>query len=154
MTLAGKVNEAYRSLSLVEMVVEALPITVLCLVLTKWSYSRVNVVPNLRRQVRDVVSYSVGLQFSLIFTASIVAMIMPAVNLSHSTEVAVGVLGWLFVFFVLMMPAIVMASFIGSAAATKFRQRLLIVGIALFISSGLVLTGVILSLLKIAVSSS
>ena len=151
-TLATKVSEAYSSISFLQMVAEALPMTILALVGGRFIASRLALDRVNQRRVVDMLSYSVGLQFSLVFVASMLAMVPLAVSPPPGKEWIAGAIGWVFVMFVVGEPALLMSGYITKVRTASRRTIIAAVVAAFTLSNAIVVTGVLLSVVRLAFS--
>jgi hypothetical protein len=150
--LATEVFQAYAALSFGQVIVEALPITVLALLMTSWLFPLVKVQRGLERTLGDVVSYSIGLQFSLILLASLAAMLLMPFGASPSVQAAAGAVGWIFVIYVLVVPALILLVSLHALDGLSPVRRWAIVSVGLLISSGLVVLDVAYLLVRSAIA--
>lgn len=149
--LATDVFRAYATLSLGQVIVEALPITVLALLMTSWLFPLARVDDARQRLLSEAVSYSIGLQFSLILMASLISMPMMTFGNASTVEAVAGVVGWLFVVYVMVVPAIILSAPLRSFLKLSRARRFAVVTVGVLISSGLVALDVFYLLVRAAI---
>jgi hypothetical protein len=150
--LATEVFRAYATLSFGQVIVEALPITVLALLMTSWLLPLVRIEAAKQQLLSDVVSYSIGLQFSLILIASVISMPMMTLGHSHVVEIVAGIVGWLVVLYVMLVPAIILSVPLRSLSKLSRTRKVIVVIGGVLISSGLVTLDVLYLLVRTAIN--
>lgn len=150
--LATEIFQAYAALSFGQVIVEALPITVLALLMTSWLFPLAKVESKLERMLGEVVSYSIGLQFSLILLASVIAMLLMPFGDMPRLQAAAGAIGWLFVLYVMLVPALILFVSLHALDQLSPVRKWAIVSVGLLISSGLVVLDVVYLLVRSAIA--
>lgn len=140
-TLAKEVLEAYAALTFGQVILEALPITVLALLMTNWLVPEAKDEDELDDLLTEAVSYSIGLQFILILLASVVSMPLMLLGDKRPVEIGGAIAGWLFFVYVMVVPAIIIATRL-RALDTLPRRKTRAILSGLGVSSGLVLLNI------------
>jgi hypothetical protein len=140
--LAKEVFEAYGALTFGQVILEALPITVLALLMTNWLVPLARLEEGLDDRFTEAVSYSIGLQFILILLASLISMPLMLVGDKPAVQIGGAIAGWIFVVYTLAVPGIIIGMRLRSLDTLPQRRKTRIVLSGLLVSSGLVLLNV------------
>jgi hypothetical protein len=139
--VAQELAAAYASMSFFGTLLEALPVTVGVLGATRWAVARLECPAGVRKTITDTLCYGVGLQFTLLFVASVLTIATP-----EASSRAVDYLAWAYIAYIFVVPSVLMYAYTRSLT----NRRLALVSGAVAISTLVLALGMALSLLPLA----